>query len=65
MSRRIETLSESPCYKCGRSAECMEKIRRSPILMEICDAILGNADFDYHDCSLWIAMSANTEESDG
>ena len=69
MSKRIQYLSDSPCYKCTKSKECMEKIKRSPKLIEISDAIIGNADFDYKDCSLFQSIVMNEkmiqEESNG
>ena len=58
MSRRISSLSESPCYQCQCEWKCDEKIRKSPIIGEIKDAIFGKADFDYHNCSIWIALNA-------
>ena len=58
MSKRINFLEESPCYKCNCELECNEKIKRSPILEEIHDVVFPNADFDYHDCPLWIALNA-------
>lgn len=56
MSKRINTLHESPCWQCGMQEPCLAKIKRSPKLMEICDGIIGNAEFDYHDCSLWKSL---------
>lgn len=38
--------------------KCNKKINGSPYLYEIRDAIFGNADFDYHDCGIWIALNA-------
>ena len=61
MSKRIKSLAESPCYQCGMQDKCIEKISRSPRLMEICDAIMGNAEFDYHDCSLWKCLRLDWE----
>lgn len=59
MSKRISCLKESPCHQCGCIEECYKKIRRSPKLREIPDIIFGNADFDYHDCGIWIALNAS------
>lgn len=56
MSKRINALYESPCWQCGKQSKCLEKIRRSPKLMEICDGVIGDAEFDYHDCSLWKSL---------
>lgn len=64
MAKRIETLADSPCYQCDMQDECIEKIRRSPRLMEICDAVIGNAEFDYHDCSLWNCLMIEMEGGD-
>ena len=58
MSKRIEKFSDSPCSKCGNMIECSDRIRRSIRLGEIRDAVFGNADFDYHDCGIWIALNA-------
>lgn len=58
MSRRIKKLSESPCYKCHCEWKCNKKIKRNPILGDIRDGIFGNADFDYHNCGIWIALNA-------
>lgn len=60
MSKRISSLKESPCYKCTTAKECMQKIKRNPTLMSICDNIFGDADFDYHDCGIYIALTAST-----
>jgi len=57
MSKRISSLKESPCYKCTTAKECMQKIKCNPTLMSICDNILGDAEFDYHDCGLYIALT--------
>ena len=58
MSRRITKLAESPCYQCGCSIECEMKTLRNPTLDEIKLSIFANADFDYHDCGIWIALNA-------
>ena len=58
MSKRVVYLNESPCYKCNCEWECDEKIKRSPTLEEIRDVVFPNADFDYHDCGIWIALNA-------
>lgn len=65
MSRRISSLSESPCYKCSFTAKCLEKIERSPRLMEICNSIAGDASFNYHNCGIYISFTAPemTDES--
>jgi len=62
MSRRINALQESPCYKCTTAKECMERIRRKPSLMAFYDSILGNADFDYHACGIYIAITVDNIE---
>lgn len=53
MSKRIERLSESPCYQCGMNKECEEKVARCQILQEIVDYVEPRADFNYKECSLW------------
>ena len=58
MSKRIENLKQSPCYQCGCMNKCSEKISRSPKLQEIEDMVFPNADLDYHDCGIWIALNA-------
>ena len=37
--------------------ECSNKVRRSTKLDEIRDLVFPNADFDYHDCGIWIALN--------
>lgn len=56
--KRIKKLIESPCYKCNCMEDCSDKVRRSPRLDEIRDLVFPNADFDYHDCGMWIALNA-------
>lgn len=56
MAKRIVSLKESPCNKCGLSRKCEKKIKKYSRLSEIRDAIFANADFDYHDCGIWIAL---------
>ena len=58
MSRRIQYLNESPCNQCGCDIECDEKIKGNFSFLNIKDVVFGNADFDYHDCPLWIALNA-------
>lgn len=59
MSQRIRYLKESPCYKCSRAKDCVYKIARSPSLMEIADNVMGRADFDYHNCSIFRSIILN------
>ena len=54
----IKSLKDSPCYQCDCMELCEQKIGRSPRLQEIQDAIFGNADFDYHNCGIWISLNA-------
>lgn len=56
--KRIKTLKESPCYQCDCPTKCQNKIIRNPKLQEIQDMIFPNADFDYHECGIWIALNA-------
>lgn len=62
MSKRIKALSESPCYQCEVQDKCIAKTKRSPRLMEICDAVMGDAEFDYRDCSLWKCLTKDWSE---
>ena len=63
MSKRIQSLSESPCYKCGKIEQCEAKIKRNSILGDIVDCVMPRADFDFHNCSIWKAIML--EETDG
>lgn len=56
MSKRINSLSESPCYQCGKINQCEKKIERNPILGDIVNCVMPRADFDYHNCSIWKAI---------
>ena len=58
MNRRIQFLKESPCYQCQCQILCKDKIKKIPKLEEYRDLVFPNADFDYHDCSIWIALNA-------
>lgn len=58
MSKRIKSLKESPCYQCNCDDKCNKKIRKNYIFSEIKDAMFGNAEYDYHDCPIWIALNA-------
>ena len=57
-SNRIQRLSESPCYQCGCHKKCEQRIKNNNNIGEIRDSVFGNADFDYHDCGIWIALNA-------
>ena len=56
MSKRIKSLSESPCYKCGKIEQCEAKIKRSPVLGDSVDCVMPRADFDFHRCSIYKAI---------
>lgn len=56
--KRIKSLSESPCTNCNCEVKCAMKIDKNPKLQEIQDAVFPNAEFDYHDCGIWIALNA-------
>lgn len=58
MSKRIEYLWESPCFRCCCDYECERKIKTSPNIGVIKDNIFGDTDFDYHNCGIWIALNA-------
>lgn len=34
------------------------KVNRSPVLQQWQDVVFGDADFDYHECGIWIALNA-------
>lgn len=56
--KRIKSLSESPCIRCDCEVKCTMKIDKNPKLQEIQDVVFPNADFDYHECPIWIALNA-------
>lgn len=56
MSERIKSLSESPCYKCGKIERCEQKVKRNPVLGDIVDCVMPRADFDYRKCSIYKAI---------
>lgn len=58
MGRRITSLKESPCIKCKNNSKCDKKIKGKESFIEIKNTVFGNADFDYHNCPLWIALNA-------
>ena len=64
MSKRINFLEESPCYQCHCEWECDEKIKKNPALDVIRDNIFPNADFNYHNCGIWIALNVKDVEVD-
>ena len=61
-SNRIEKLTDSPCYNCGLKNECGKKIKKNYHFGVIRDNMFGNKELDYHDCGIWIALTANVEE---
>ena len=58
MSKRVIKLAQSPCCQCGCCEACEEKIDRSQIIAEIKDKMFNNAEADFHDCGIWIALNA-------
>lgn len=58
MSKRIDKLSESPCYKCGKMKDCATKVANNQNLGGIVDFMFGNADADFHWCPIYIALTA-------
>ena len=56
--KRISKLSESPCSKCGKDAECDAKILRNLNLKEIKDGVFGLKGFRYKNCPLYISLTA-------
>ena len=59
MSRRISNLSESPCSLCSKTGECEKKLSKSPQLYPIMYGIMGNADYDFHDCGIYISLTCS------
>lgn len=58
MSRRITTLSESPCYKCGKMQDCTVKVAKNQNLSAVVDIMFGNAEADYNLCPIYVALTA-------
>lgn len=58
MNKKLNKLSESPCYQCGCRKKCARHIRKTPILDEIRASVFSNSNFDYHKCGIWIALNA-------
>lgn len=58
MSKRIEKLSDSPCYKCGKMKDCAVKVAKNQNLSEIVDFMFGNVDADFNWCPIYIALTA-------
>lgn len=56
--KRIKSLSESPCTRCDCGVKCALKIDKSPKLQEVQDVVFGDAEYDYHNCGIWIALNA-------
>ena len=58
MNKRIEKLSDSPCYQCNCSIECEQKIEKAYKLQEIKDYVFSRKGYDYRECPIWIALNA-------
>lgn len=58
MGKRINLLKESPCLKCGKYSECVDKALKNNQFNDIIDQVFGNKGFDYHSCPLYIALTA-------
>ena len=56
--RCIQNLKESPCYHCGCMEKCFKKVKKNVKFQDIQDNVFPNADFDYHNCGIWIALNA-------
>ena len=56
--KRIERIEESPCSKCGYSTECDVKISKNYSLSTIKDFVFPNKEMDYHDCGIYISLTA-------
>lgn len=59
--RRINLLSESPCWRCGKHRQCASRVKRYPPFQEIVDYVMPKLGFDFHDCGLYIAITADEE----
>lgn len=57
-AKRIERINESPCSKCGYSTECDVKISKNYSLATIKDLVFPNKEMDYHDCGIYISLTA-------
>lgn len=55
--QRINLLSESPCWQCGKHRQCARRVRRYPPFQDIVDCVMPQKDFDFHNCGLYIAIS--------
>ncbi len=58
MAERIMYLKESPCYQCHKHMECMMKTQKNNQLYDIVDQVFGNKGFDYHNCPIYVALTA-------
>lgn len=58
MSKRVKSLSESPCYKCGKMQDCSVKLAKNGKLQDIADMMFSNAKADYNWCPIYIALTA-------
>ena len=56
--KKIKSLKESPCSNCGFVVQCNERIENSSQLQEIQDMVFPDAEYNYHDCPIWIALNA-------
>ena len=55
--KRIEKINNSPCSKCGYSAECDVKISKNYSLTK--DLFFPDEDKDYHDCGIYISLTVS------
>lgn len=49
-------LNDIPCTNCNKSILCDKKIKRSPKLFEIKEAMLSKTDGNYKQCGIWISL---------
>lgn len=59
MSKRIENLQESPCCSCSMVIQCENKIKRSPVVSVIRECVFGKADYDFHNCGIYISLTTD------
>lgn len=59
MSKKIESLKESPCYNCPMATQCENKIKRSPVVSVVRDYVYSKADYDFHNCGIYISLTTD------
>lgn len=64
MNKKISCLKESPCSHCGTKNKCDIKVSKNQRFQEIIDYVMPKADYDFHDCPLYIALTAKVKDED-